>query len=510
MINCVAILVLSCGKETKMLTTEEIKLFLDEDAASVQKQQAREGQDYYEGRHDILDYRMFYWNADGELVEDTTRSNAKIPHPFFTELVDQAVQYIMSDKNGFVMSDVPELQTELDAYFNKNKRFKMELSETLTGMQTKGWDYIHAYKGEKDMLCFENADSLGVAEVEGRFADDGKDQIIWKYVDRIDKDGKTQFKVLVIDDENTYYYVQEDDGEITEDESAKLNPRPHATYEKSGKLYTKPFGFLPFFRIDNNKKRISHLRTVKPLIDDYDIMASSLTNNLIDFDVPLHVVKGFDGTTKEDMGKLQQNLKTKKMVAVDEEGGIEVHTVDVPYQAREAKMKIDKESIYHFGMGLNTAGLKDTSATTNIAIKAAYSALELRCSKIIDRLELLLMDLVDVVLDEINQKNGTGYLLSQVYIDIQPEIMANEQEKAQIELTESQKQQTVINTLLSLAERFDNETLMQNICDVLDIDYEQIKDKLPDPDEANAQIDDAGNIINGLEPDGGVGGGVVE
>ena len=47
-----------------MLTPEEIKLYLEEDAASQQKEQARIGQKYYDGQHDILEYRMFYWNAD--------------------------------------------------------------------------------------------------------------------------------------------------------------------------------------------------------------------------------------------------------------------------------------------------------------------------------------------------------------------------------------------------------------------------------------------------------------
>lgn len=472
-----------------MLTKEEIKLFLDEDAASQQKRQAKVGQDYYEGRHDILDYRMFFYNDEGKLVEDKYRSNSKIPHPFFTELVDQATQFIMSDKDGFVFSDDPALQAELDVYFNKNKKFKVELSETITGHQVKGWDYMYARKID-GRLGFENADSLGVVEVEGRFADDGKEQRIWKYLDRIDKENNVQFKVLVIDDEYTWFYTQENNGEIVEDDSVELNPRPHDLYEnKEGKLYARPFGFLPFFRLDYNKKKVSHLRTVKPLIDDYDIMASSLTNNLIDFDTPLHVVKGFEG---DNLDQLQKNIKTKKLIGVPDEGnsGVEVHTVDIPYQARKEKLDIDEKGIYKFGMGLNMAGLKDTAATTNIAIKAAYSLLEMRCSKIIDQLELLLMDLVEVVLDEINEANGTGYTPEQVYIDICPEIMSNAQENAQIELTDATKQQTRINTLLALAERLDNETLMQNICAVMDIDYEDIKNKLPDPDEAKNMIDD--------------------
>ena len=61
---------------------------------------------------------------------------------------------------------------------------------------------------------------------------------------------------------------------------------------------------------------------------------------------------------------------------------MDVKTVDVPYQARQAKLDLDEKNIYRFGMGLNTAGLKDTSATTNIAIKAAYSLLDLKAKKI--------------------------------------------------------------------------------------------------------------------------------
>ena len=74
-----------------MLTVEEIKRFIDEDAASDKKRFARKGQAYYEGDHDIKDYRLFYYNSDGKLVEDKTRSNIKISHPFFTELDRKSV-----------------------------------------------------------------------------------------------------------------------------------------------------------------------------------------------------------------------------------------------------------------------------------------------------------------------------------------------------------------------------------------------------------------------------------
>lgn len=480
-----------------MLTTEEIKKFLDEDKNSKLKIAAKVGQRYYEGDHDILKYRMFYYNADGKLVEDKFRSNTKIPHPFFTELVDQGTQFVLSGSgDGLIMSDDTELQKQLDLYFNKNKRFMVELSETITGMQSKGFEYMYAYKDDDGRTKFENADSLGVTEVEGRFAEDGKDQRIYKYEDRIDKDGNSQWKILVIDDQNTFYYKQTNDGAIEEDETVKLNPRPHSIYQKDGKLFTKKneSKFLPFFRLDNNKNRSSLLKPVKPLIDDYDLMASSLTNNLVDFDMPIHVVRGFRGN---NLDELQKNLKTKKMIGVDEDGDVDIKTVDIPYQARKEKLAIDKEGIYQFGMGLNMAGLKDTSATTNIAIKAAYSLLELRGHKIIDQVELFLQQLVKVVLAEINVQNGTAYQLEQVWFNFKPEIMSNASENAQNKLTEAQKRQTEINTLLDLADRLDNETLMQLICEQLDIEYEEIKSKLPDPDEGVNSIIDAQNTLNG-------------
>lgn len=482
-----------------MLTKEEIKQFFDEDSASMLKKNARIGQKYYEADHDILGYRMFYYNSDGKLVEDEYRSNIKIPHPFFTELVDQGTQFTLSGADdGIIRSDDTKLQEQLDLYFNKNKKFMLELAETITGQQAKGFDYMHAYKGKDDRLEFENADCLGVVEVEGRFADDGKDQIIYKYLDRIDKESKMQWKVLVIDDENTYFFKQTENGEIEEDESEKVNPRPHALYQKGGKLFKKDFGFLPFFRLDMNKKKISLLKPVKPLIDDYDLMASSLSNNLVDFDTPLLVVKGFQG---DNLDELQVNTKTKKLMGVDDDGGVEIKTVDVPYQARVAKLDQDEKSIYRFGMGLNMSGLKDTAATTNIAIKAAYSLLEMRCNKIIDQLEVFLQQIVEVVLDEINDKNGTDYRMDQVWFNFKPEIMSNAQENAQIELTEAQRKQAEINTLLGLADRLDDETLMQLICEQLDIEYEQIKDKLPDPDEAENTVKTVQGTLDGVIAD---------
>ena len=480
-----------------MLQVEEIKQFINEDASSQKKRYAKIGVAYYEGKHDILNMRLFYFNTDGKLVEDTNRSNVKIPHPFFTELVDQATQYILSGEGGFIRSDIPELQTELDAYFDED--FIAELSEVLTGGQTKGFEFMYAYKNVENRTAFSCADSIGVIEAEARFASDKKDHVIYWYVDRVDKDGKQIKHIMVWDSEEVGFYVQKDDGEIALDEKVTDNPRPHTLYENAdkndGKTYYDTFGYIPFFRFDANKKQTSALKPIKPLIDDYDVMASSLSNNLADFDTPIHVVRGFEGN---NLDELQQNLKTKKLIGIPEEGGgVDVVTVDIPYQAREAKLNLDEKNIYRFGFGLNLSGLKDTAATTNIAIKAAYSLLDLKCSKLEIKLKQFLRKIIKVVLDEINKERGTDYQMKDVYFNFEHEIMSNEQENATIKLTEAQTRQAEITTLLNLATQLDNETFMQLVCEQLDLDYDDIKDKLPNPDEAEEDVKAAQAALSG-------------
>ena len=480
-----------------MLKEDEILKFIQEDKVSTKKNLASIGQKYYDADHDIMHYRMFYFNADGQLVEDTTRSNVKISHPFFTELVDQAVQYMLSGEHGIIHSDIPELQSRLDEYFDDD--FICELNDVLTGTMAKGFEYMYAYMNKDGKLSFECADSLGVVEVREKDTDDGCAYVIYWYVDKLTKENKVIKRIQVWDENQTTFYVQEEEGKLILDDSEPINPRPHVIYKKDGddSIYYENFGFIPFFRLDNNKKQWSGLKPIKDLIDDYDIMSCGLSNNLADFDYPLHVVKGFQG---DNLDELQQNLKTKKMIGVDSDGGVEVHTIDIPYQARQAKMQEDEKNIYRFGMGFNSAQLGDGNVT-NVVIKSRYALLDLKCNKLEIRMKQFLKKIVKVVIGEINRIDGTDYQVTDVWFDFEREVMTNAQDNAQIELTDAQKQQTQINTILSLQGVLDDETIIQTICEILDIDYEDIKDKLPEDEEQDNQL--AQSTLEGIVPEEG-------
>ena len=477
-----------------MLTETEILRLIDEDAASVKKRLARVGQAYYEGDHDIKNYQLYYYNADGELVEDKTRSNIKIAHPFFAELVDQEAQYMLSGDRGFLRSDLPELQTLLDEYFNENEDFTAELYEVITGAVAKGFEYMYAYKNRDGRLAFQCADSLGVVEVRGKDTDDQTDYVIYWYIDRVEKGQRKIKRIQVWDASQTYFYVQAEDGKLQLDDSQEVNPRPHTLYRKKdgGELYYEAFGFIPFFRLDNGPKQFSGLKPIKALIDDYDLMACGLSNNLQDASEYLVVVKGFQGDSLEE---LMQNVKTKKHIGVAGENGgdVEFKTVNIPYEARKAKLELDETNIYRFGMGFNSNQVGDGNVT-NVVIKSRYALLDLKCNKLEIRLKQFLRKILKVVLQEINAERGTDYQNKDVYFRFDREVMTNAADNAQIELTDAQTQQTQINTLLSLEGSLGSELVIQNVCEVLDISYDDIKAKLPDPDEERTALRALGEV----------------
>ena len=488
-----------------MLTIDEIKTLIADDAASFKKKKAAEGMRYYEGRHDILNHRLFYFNNDGKLVEDTTRANIKISHPFFQLLSDQLVSYFLAFSRNPIraVESADGLQELLDTYFNDE--FWDEIGALIGGAYNKGFEYLYAFKNAENRLEFVCADSMGVVEVPAKYASDKKPYYIWHFIDHIDKNKKAIKRIQVWSETETYYYTQEGEGAIVPDETATLNPRPHIVKKSTanGKLYGDAFGYIPFFRLDYNRKQISGLAPIKALIDDYDLHACALSNNLVDFDTPLHVVSGFKGS---NLDELQKNLKTKKVIGVGEGGNVEVRTVDIPHEARVKKLELDKQNIFIFGGGLNVDGLKDTSATTNMAIKMAYALLDLKTTKLQTHVKRLLMrDIIRIVLDEINKEHEKAYQITDIYFEFEREIMTNDTENAQKAKTEAETKQIAINTLLGLAATLDDETIVKLICEELDISYDEIKSKIPDksdPAQATASARDAlGAIVTDGEGD---------
>ena len=201
-------------------------------------------------------------------------------------------------------------------------------------------------------------------------------------------------------------------------------------------------------------------------------MACGLSNNLQDVSEALYVVKGFQGDNLEEM---IQNIKTKKHIGVEPDGDVDVKTIDLPYQARMNKLEVDEKNIYRFGMGFNSAQLGDGNVT-NVVIKSRYALLDLKCNKLATKMKAFLKKLTKIALQEINELNGTDYQLSDVYFNVDDrEVMTNASDNALIEKTEAEIQQIKLTTILNAAARLDNDTVLQAICELFDLEFDDVK-----------------------------------
>lgn len=477
---------------------QSIKKIIDNDVRSKTKKRAKKGKDYYNAKHDILDYRVFYFNSDGQLVEDTIRSNIKISHAFYTELIDQKTSYLLS---GFdVYSEEEQLNNELQIYFDDN--FKSELSETVENASKIGFSYMYAQLGKDFRTHFKYADGLGIIEVINPLNEE-TDYIINYYTKRIDEvKNKEVIAVEVYDKEQTFYYIIKDN-KLIADMSKVINPRPHKVWKEtqnnSIKIKGDKFGFIPFFRLDNNEEKHSDLRPIKALIDDYDLMSCGLSNNLQDVAEGIYVVKGFQGN---DFNELQNNIRVKKMVGVGEQGDLDIKTISIPYEARKAKLELDEKNIYRFGMGFNSSQTGDGNIT-NIVIKSRYALLDLKCDKMERRVKAFLQQIIDIILDEINEKYKTNYSVKDVVLDFTRKVMANNLDNAEVEKTEAETRQIEVNTLLNAVGQLPEETIIKQICSILELDFDEVQTKLQENIKTKKSIDELSNEILSLENEGG-------
>ena len=469
-----------------MLTPAEIKRLIKDDDKSKRKMAARVGERYYEAQHDILDYVVMYTDGDGVMQVDETKSNIRIPHAFFSEIVDQKAQYLLSNPDMLIRSDNPELQSELDARFGDE--FVDQLTELATYASVHGWGYVYAYMGDDGRTHFDFASCLSVTEVDPEQAEDGEAHVLYVY--RTPR-GKDQIVTHVQDWTETEVYsyisVSKDDEikKLEEDPAISPNPRPHKLYQESqgGQMFGSDYGRIPFFRMDNNRNQKSDLSAIKALIDDYDLMACGLSNNLQDITEGIYVVKGWEG---DNLSTLIENVRKKKTIGLPEGGDLDVRTISVPFEARQAKLDLDQMNIYRFGMAFNSAQVGDGNVT-NVVIKSRYALLDLKCNKAEMRLRALLWQLVDCALEEINRTNGTAHERSNVWLDLSRTIISSELDDENIKRARAERQLTELNQIMLAAPLLDDDTVVQTICEILDIDYEEIKDKLPkDPYDLSA------------------------
>ncbi|AAY53188.1 gp3 [Listeria phage P35] len=470
------------------------------------------GENYYNQENDIEKSRIFYMNDKGQLREDNYASNVKISHGFFTELVDQLAQYLLS--NGVEVKVKDEDNTQLDEilqeYFDED--FQATIDTLVTNASKKGFEGIFARTTSEGKLKFQTVDGLTLIPV---FDDYGVLKMIIRWYSEIRYSTKQQstetiWHADVWNEEAVCYYIQDDEGVSTTyklDEAYNPNPAPHVLaieestdadfedtdgYQVLGRSYSK----FPFQLLYNNKDGMSDVKRVKSIIDDYDVMNCFLSNNLQDFSEAIYVVKGFSGDSTD---KLRQNIKAKKMIGVNgDNAGMEIQTVSIPYEARKAKMDIDVENIYRSGMGFNSTAVGDGNVT-NVVIKSRYTLLAMKARKMETSLRKVLRWCADMVVSDIALRGLGEYDSNDICFEIEPHVLANELDIATTRKTEAETEALKIGNIMTVAPRIGDDETLKLIAEELDLDYNELKDALAEQDAQSLDVSpDVQAMLDGL------------
>lgn len=459
-------------------------------ADSISKRKPRKAMEYYNYRHDILDNVILYMDKNGNITEDKHSTNTKIPHPFFTELVDQTV--------GYILANPPEMATGDDVFDEYLKEYWTDdmhvlVQEALEGSSIKSHEYVFVRMTQDDKITFQISDSLKTFEI----FDDAGDRVgIGRHYTRPVRVRNELVDVNHFEiwtEQDVTFYIENKDKKWELNTNVAINPRPHVLATQIEDDNDEPvvmgrsYGRIPFFRLKNNKQLMTDLEPIKELIDDYDIMACYLSNNLQDFNEVLYVVSGYKGS---DKAELYEAIKGRKMVKTGEGGDVDIKTVDVPVEGRKAKLAIDKEAIYKFGMGFDSSQISDSSGNvTNVQILAGYELLNMKASKKEKYLRELIRWMNELIVEDINRRIDAEYDHNQIKVTFERETTVNRQESANVEKVEADTKKTMIDTILQIQSLLDAETILQEICTIYGLDYKEISAKKKKDAEIDASVD---------------------
>jgi SPP1 family phage portal protein len=193
-----------------------------------------------------------------------------------------------------------------------------------------------------------------------------------------------------------------------------------------------------------NPEHQSELITIRSQIDAYDLIKSGFANDLDDASMIYWTISNAGGMDDVDLAQFIERMKVVKAATVgDGDAKAEAHTLDVPYQSREAYLTRLEADMYKDAMALDTTQIAAGQVTAT-QIEAAYEPLNEKA----DMFEYCVQEFVQGVLRVLGIEDSVTFVRSK---------MANKAEE--------------INALLSASEYLSQEYITEKLLTILgDID----------------------------------------
>lgn len=348
-----------------------IKSIVNKYLASEEYEFIQKGIEYYKGNHDIIEKKRVGIGPGGKKVIITGLPNSIIVDNQYARMVDQKINYILSDSPKIKT----EVENELSKFLNDflDKRFlKAWRNIAKDALNSKiGWLYV--YK-EKDELKYKRVPPTSVIPIWEDEEHDKLKELFRQYTLEEWDDSKEEFvRQNYIEhytkDEVKIYKKVEDDLELIENRA----------YLQRGKdSYT--WGKIPFIYFKYSEEEISLLNRIKTIQDAINTISSNFMDNMLeDARSTILVVKGMEA---EDASTFRTNVSQYSFIGLPaNENGVTASVdpiyIEVNSENYKTILALLKDKLIENSRGVDVKNDRVSQAPNELNIKSMYQDIEL-------------------------------------------------------------------------------------------------------------------------------------
>ena len=308
----------------------------------------------------ITAYKKLLYTITGEAVPDNYSANYKITSGFFSRFVTQENQFLLG--NG-AMWEKPETEQKLGEDFDI--RLQEAGRAALVGAVSFGFwnnDHLEVFKVTEFAPLMDEENGALRAGVRfwqiapskplraTLYEEDGYTEYIWKK-DNDNRDGI---------------------GQVLKEKRAYVEIVQTSVADGTQILSYQNYPGFPIVPLWGNPYHQSEIIGIQEQIDAYDLIKSGFANDLDDASQIYWTIKNAGGMDDIDLVKFVERMKTVKAAVVDDSGSTaEAHTMEVPYNSREALLDRIEKDLYKDYMAFNPESIVAGAATAT-QIRAAY------------------------------------------------------------------------------------------------------------------------------------------
>ena len=387
---------------------------------------ALDAEQYYKGLNPrITKYEKIIYDMRGDAHVDKWTPNHKIASNFFNFAITQENQYLLGNGATFTKDDTKaKLGDDFDI------RLQDLGKKALVGGVAFGFfnlDHIDTFSLLEFVPLYDEEN--GALRAGIRF---------WQ----VSPDKPMRATLYEEDGYTDYIRANDKSAMLHEKRPYKLKVR---TSEADGEeIYDgENYPSFPIVPLWGNDKKQSELVGRQGTLDALDLLNSNLINNLDEANYIYWVLTNCGGMDEMDDAKFIEQLKTTHVAHADGDSGAtaEAHTIEAPYQASESAIQTIQRRLYEDFMCLDVNSLSAANKTAT-EIKAAYQPLDSKC----DMYEYCVIEFVQKILELAGIDDKVTFTRSKV---------VNKSDE--------------INTLLAAQAYLDDETIVEQVCQILGI-----------------------------------------